>query len=128
MNIIDTIKSLPDYVGSTGRTSEEINECENALGLKFSSDYREYLSKIGLASFDGRELTGISKYDRLNVVSVTKDDREYLPDIPSNLYVIEESGIDGIIIWQSSDGTVYQSSMSGKITKISDSLEEYLLR
>lgn len=128
MSIIQTLKSLPDYIGSMGRTDEEITQCEIKLGLSFAADYKEYLSKIGLASFNGRELTGISKYARLNVVDVTNDNKQYLPNIPSNFYVIEELGIDGIIIWQSSDGTIYQSSPMGKLQKIATSLEEYLIR
>ena len=128
MSIIQTLKSLPDYIGSMGRTDEEITQCEIKLGLSFAVDYKEYLSKIGLASFNGRELTGISKYARLNVVDVTNDNKKYLSNIPSNLYVIEELGIDGIVIWQSSDGTIYQSSSMGKLQKIATSLEEYLIR
>lgn len=128
MSIVQTLKSLPDYIGSTGRTKEEITQCEIELGLNFADDYKEYLSEIGLASFNGRELTGISKYARLNVVDITNDDKEYLPNIPANFYVLEELGIDGIVVWQCTDGTIYQSSPTGEIKRIANSLEDYLVR
>ena len=42
-------------------------------------------------------------------------------------YVIEETNIDGIVIWQSSTGEIFQSNMEGKIKKICDSLIEYIV-
>lgn len=48
---------MPDYVGSNGRTEEEIAKAEKKIGITFAKDYREYLKEIGLACFDGHELT-----------------------------------------------------------------------
>lgn len=36
----------------------------------------------------------------MNVVLVTKRERKLDEAIPNNLYVIENTGLDGIIIWQ----------------------------
>lgn len=124
--IVDAIKSMPDYIGSNGRTDEEIKQAEKELGVSFAKDYRKYLEAIGLACFDGRELTGLTKTARLDVVSVTKEQREKFGKSTSSWYVVEEANIYGIVIWQSSDGTVYEAAPNSKAKKIADSLAEYI--
>lgn len=100
-DIIDILKNAPEYIGGNGRTDTEIETAEKQLGIKFSPDYRCYLKDIGLACFDGHELTGICKSARLNVVDVTLLQRQRVSDAYS-WYVVEETGIDGIVIWQAS--------------------------
>ena len=126
-SIVDVIKDMPDYIGSNGRSTEEINLAEKALGVLFSKDYCRYLKEIGLASFDGHELTGLTKTARLDVVSVTMEQREQLGNIDASWYVIEEAGIDGIVIWQSADGSIYATAPNSKARKIANSLSEYVL-
>jgi hypothetical protein len=43
-----------------------------------------------------------------------------------NLYVVEQANIDGIVIWQSETGEVFQTMPNALPIKISDSLLEYL--
>lgn len=125
-DIIETLKHAPDYIGGTGRTDAEIESAEKQLGIAFASDYRCYLKEIGLACFDGHELTGICKATRLNVVDATNAQRERYPEACS-WYVIEETNVDGIIIWQSSKGEIYQTSPVSKARKIFDSLTDYVI-
>lgn len=127
-NIIDVIKSMPDYMGTNGRSEKEIIDAEKVLGVSFAKDYRKYLAEIGLACFDGRELTGLTQTPRLNVVTVTKEQREWFGDSVKSWYVIEEMNIDGIVIWQSPDGSVYQVAPHSKVQKIANSLAEYILQ
>lgn len=122
------LKSLPDYIGGSGRSEEEIASSEQALGLIFAEDYRQYLSKIGLACFDGRELTGISKSPRIDVVAVTNKMREMNDTVPADFYVIEETGVDGIVIWQATSGEVYQTMPNKQPQKICESLVDYITR
>lgn len=126
MSITEVIRSMPDYIGGNGRSEEAVQTCEQQLGLSFAEDYKEYLLQIGLACFDGRELTGICKATRLNVVDMTVSARERYGTIPADFYVIEEVGIDGIIVWQASDGTVYETIPGRPPREISKSLIEYL--
>jgi len=119
--------SMPDYIGSNGKTEEEIAKAENALGVSFSEDYRTYLKEIGLACYDGHELTGLTKSDRLDVVSVTKEQRERIGEDASSWYVIEETGIDGIVIWQAPTGEVFQTDSVAVYHKLCSSLSEFIL-
>lgn len=126
MKFVEAIKMIPGYIGSNGRIEEEITEAEGELGIPFAKDYRAYLKEIGLACFDGHELTGLTKTARLNVVTVTKEQREYFDEATLSWYVIEEVGIDGIVIWQNSDGTVYAATPNSRAKIIANSLFEYI--
>ena len=124
--IISAIKSKSDYIGSNGRKESVIIQAEEELNNHFASDYREYLLQIGLASFDGHELTGICNSKRLNVVDVTLAERSITPGIPQNWYVLEEANIDGIVIWQNSTGEIFQTRPGGEAVKLADSICDYL--
>lgn len=48
------------------------------------------------------------------------------PEIPGDLYVVEELQIDGIVIWQSETGMVFQTVMDGNTKEIYPSLAKYI--
>lgn len=126
-DIIKTLKDAPDFIGGTGRTDVEIERVQKELGIDFATDYKTYLKEIGLACFDGHELTGICEDPRLDVVHVTKDQRENNPEAP-NCYVIEEANIDGIVIWQDFSGKIYMTEGNSSPKLIADSLSAYIQR
>ena len=126
MSIYETIKLIPGYIGSNGRTEAEIVNAEKELGTSFASDYREYLENIGVACFESRELMGLTKIARLDVVIVTKEQRMLNQRIPRDWYVIEETHLDGIVIWQSPSGGIYQAVADAPARKIYDSLMSYV--
>ena len=126
--VIDALKSRTNYIGSSGRNDYEITESESVLGNPFAADYREYLEEIGLVCYDGHELTGITAVARLNVVTVTKEQRAYFGDEVSEWYVIELANIFGIVIWQDSAGYIYETMPGRKTIKIANSLTEYILQ
>ena len=108
-----------------GVTGEAIKEAEGKLGVKFAKEYVDYLQTYGVASFFGHELTGICSSTRLNVVDVTIEERQYNNDIPSQLYVVEETNFDDVVVWQDATGTIYKSAPGEKIEKVGKSLAEY---
>lgn len=124
-DIIKTLKNAPDFIGGTGRTDNEIENAQKALGIDFATDYKTYLKEIGLACFDGHELTGICENPRLDVVHVTKTNRENNLEARS-LYVIEEANIDGIVIWQDFSGKIYMTEGDSKPKLIANSLTDYI--
>ena len=106
-------------------SEKEITDAQNELSLSFAPDYKEYLEKFGVASYYGHELTGICPSPRLNVVDVTKRNKNLIDNIPSDWYVIEEANIDDIILWQASSGEVFQTKQ-GLAAKVCDNLSEYI--
>lgn len=125
MNIVKYIKSLDDSLYGKGVAEKEIEKCENLLNVKFSEEYREYLMELGSAEVNCSELTGITNVERLNVVNVTKqncNDNKSRNDV----YVVHETNIDGIVIWQDQKGIVYETRGSNDLEKICDSLMQYI--
>ena len=125
-DIINALKKTEKlYVGNPVENSE-IEKSEAELGLKFSPEYREYLKKYGFASYLGHELTGICNSARLNVVKVTQEARETYQYIDNDMYVIEDTGFEGILILQNRKGALYQIRPHEKPLKICSSLAAYI--
>ena len=127
MDFAALITTYPDYIGSNGRNEAEVVQAEENLGINFAQDYREYLLKLGLSCADCHEFTGITDIARLDVVTVTNEQRALCGEETCRWYVVEETGMDGIVIWQDSEGTVYATAPFQKPRKLADSLMEYFL-
>lgn len=124
--IVDLINSLPEVLPLKPVTEVKIAEAELLLRVRFADEYREYLKAFGAIMADGIELTGIAKSEYRNVVSLTKKERELNSKVPNTMYVIENTYVDGIIIWQDTDGIVYQTSPGTEPVRIASSLYEYI--
>ena len=122
---IDVLSQKTAFHASAGVSEKDIACAEKALSLVFSSEYREYLKKYGVATVQGHEFTGIGSTKRLDVVENTLFERQH-NSVPSDYYVIEQANIDGIVIWQSSTGEVYQTMPNSEPVKLCDSLCQYL--
>lgn len=125
-SIIELLRNAPDFMGGKGVPEGTIRHAESQIGVSFAADYKRYLSGLGVAYFDGHELTGISAIERLDVVKVTLSQRSLTPGA-RYWYVIEETNIDGVVIWQSPSGEIYQTASSMDTLKLCDSLTEYLV-
>lgn len=126
MKYIDFLKKQTDFICGQGASQSEIEEAEMKLGLSFSLEYKEYLQAYSSAIADGHELTGLCKQNRMNVVLVTFDEWKVNPNVPHTMYVVERADIDGIILWQTQEGFVYQTQPGCIPKKIVDSLFEYI--
>ncbi len=126
MKKFDFLKTKADLVSlPKGASDDEIKNAEIALSLKFSDDYKAYTKRFGALSFEGHEFTGVVKSKRLDVVENTLSKRKLFADLPSNYYVIENLGIDGMTIFQNEAGSIYLYSKGCKNKKIANSLDEY---
>ena len=122
----EVFKRKRDFYCEKGASADAIKNAEKILGLKFSDDYREYLQLYGAVSCGGHELTGFSEEAGLNVIDATLKNRTENPNISNLLYVLEETHIDGIVIWQAETGEVLQAEYKEAPKKIFDSLIEYI--
>ena len=125
-NFLETLKSYDDFVCLNGAEDEAIKEAEEALNLHFAPEYKAYLKEFGAASADGHEFTGLVDSERLNVVKVTLHARSQCLSVPQDFYVVEEIQIDKIRIWQSADGSVYETVDGSSPEKTYGSLAEYI--
>ncbi len=125
-NFVLAMKHRDDLFFLKGASEEQVKSAEIKLGLGFSDEYRSYLLAFGVASANGHEFTGICGSPRLNVVDVTLEERRYNPNVPPDLYVVEEANIDGIVLWQSQAGKIYQTRPNQPPVPLCDSLSELL--
>ena len=125
--IKDVFESKASLLAGKGVSPEQISQAEAELELSFSDEYREYLSLYGIAAFDGHELTGITKSKRLNVVDATRDAKARYPELPADLYVIEETGTEELIVLQNCGGEVFGCAPNYGLEKLYDSLSDYLV-
>ncbi len=125
-SIIEELKRKSDFFCEKGASEEEIKHAEGVLGLSFADEYKEYLQQYGSVSCGGHELTGVSADECLDVVRVTIKNLQHNPNIKIPLYVVEETHIDGIVIWQASSGEIFQSEYKEAPQKIYDSLIKYV--
>lgn len=123
--LIEEIKNKPNFYAEKGASPLRIEQAELALGLHFALDFKECLREFGAISVDGHELTGFSADKSLDVVEVTQKNRKKY-NVGNNLYVIEETHIDGIVIWQDGKGNVYKTTPNSKPQKIAKSLIEFV--
>ncbi|KEI07144.1 hypothetical protein Z957_09440 [Clostridium sp. K25] len=124
--IIDVIKGLNNLLPLKPATVEDIGNVEIELALPLSEEYKEYLQNYGAIMADDVELTGIAKSKNRDVIQVTQREWAANNKIKHNLYVVENIGIDGIIIWQDGSGKIYESRPNHGVTQIADSLAAYL--
>ena len=127
MNILEIVKNLKDLRSLGGANETQILEAESLVGIKFADEFKEYAKEYGAISAYGLELCGVCHSKRLDAASVTLEDRELNKNFPNDMYVVENLGIDGILILQNERGEVFEISPNTKPKKIYNSLADYLL-
>ena len=125
-NIIKVISALPGLLTITPASSIQITDAEIQLRVRFSDEYKEYLRKFGAIIADGIELSGITNAEYRNVVSLTQKEWKLNPQVPHTMYIIEDTHMDGIMIWQDTQGYIYHSTPASAPIKIANSLSEYV--
>lgn len=129
-DIIKIIESLENLCEPHPANIEQVEEAQRILGVKFADDYTQLLLKHGPLVAKGIELLGIAdpKFEYINVVPNTLREYEYDKTAPKNMYVIEDIGIDGLLIWQDQTGAVYgKMRFDTELEKLSNSLAEYII-
>lgn len=125
-NIVSLINSLSDLLSLKPATANQINDAELQLGVGFANEYKEYLSAFGAIMADGIELSGIAKSEHRNVIALTKKEWELNSKVPHTMYVVEDTCVDGIVIWQDTNGMIYQTSPNSAPKQISSTLYDYI--
>ena len=123
---VEKLKEKKNFRMLSGVSEECVKQAEKKLQLEFSAEYKNFLLSCGVAMADGHELVGLGSSKRLDVVENTLDERRMNPKVSMDLYVIEQTNIDGIIIWQSGNGEIFKTTPGQKLEKLCDSLSEYI--
>lgn len=124
-DVIDFLQSKGELLTGKAVAKEDIEKIEEQLGVSFANDYKKIVSTYGFVCVDGHEITGITNAKRLNVYEVTIKERERVTCDMSEMYVIEQTHIDDIVIWQSALGEVYQTNGNHESVKIAEGIVDY---
>lgn len=125
-DIISTIIKLPGMESHKPASEEVIKSVEEKLNLKFADDYREYLINFGAVRSEIIAISGITNDPEYGVLELTNKIRLFNTQIPTNFYVIEDVGVDGLVIWQDETGTIYQSLPTKAPMQLYNNLTDYL--
>ena len=123
--IIEKINKIEKLYHTEGCSFKQIKEAQLELGITFPDEYIDIIKKYGAISFYGTEWTGINVGGYLNVVSATKQEREMNSAFPLDCFVLENQGIDGLIVICNEKGEIFSIQYS-KIEKIYSSISDYL--
>ena len=136
MSIVEVIKNKPNFRSLVKPTAEMISNAQKKLNLQFANEYIQYLNEFGVAVFNGTELTGLGFNNRgeeiaddsiFSVVGETIKARQIFSSLPSDLYVVENCGINSLLVLQDSNGCIYEiCEFSDNVEKVADSLLEYI--
>ncbi|WP_161978498.1 SMI1/KNR4 family protein [Streptococcus sp. S784/96/1] len=109
--------------------SFEVTEAEKDLEITFADEYRQLISVFGNFEISSHEFTGVEFDNFLNIVIATLDNRQYTHSDTQSMYVIEELGFDGIVIWQNTKGEIFQTIPNDTVKpeKLYSSFEKYVL-
>lgn len=125
--IIEIIKKTGVFTKVRPAPESDVLRAEKELGFELADEYKKYVMEYGAIRICGLELTGVTAGKIRDVAKVTKEEMEYNPNILPGMYVVEELGVDSIVILQDSSGNIYISSPRHKAKKIFNSLSEYLI-
>lgn len=123
--IIEKINKIEKLYHTEGCSFKQIKEAQQELGITFPDEYIDIIKKYGTISFYGTEWTGLNVEGYLNVVSATKQEREMNSAFPLDCFVLENQGIDGLIVICNEKGEIFSIQYS-KIEKIYSSISDYL--
>lgn len=127
MNIVEKIKKIDDLdiISNNGASEKQIIRAEKRLELKFPEEYKDYVKEFGAISFLGNEWTGLNVDGYLNVVNMTEEERALNEFFPKKYFVIENIGVDRMLIISDEKGKIYTIQYD-KIKFLCNSLSEYL--
>ena len=123
--IVEKIKKIDKLYHAKGCTTSQLKEAQSELGLEFPEEFIDYVKEYGAISFYGTEWTGLNVDAYLNVVEVTKQERELNSTFPANCIVLENQAIDGLITAVNENGNVFIIQYDKK-TPLCNSISEYL--
>ena len=124
-NIVEKIRKIDGLYHAKGCSLQQVNEAQSKLNITFPEEYIDYVREFVVVSFYGTEWTGLNVEGDLNVVEVTEQERSLNDRFPKECFVLENLGIDGVLIICNEKGQVFSIHFN-EVKKICNSVSEYL--
>lgn len=123
--VIKVISSIPGIYHVQGASDKLIEEAQRKLNTKFNAVFTAYLKHFGAVSFGSHEIMGLNVAEYLNVVDNTLNECKNDARFPAGFYVIENIGIEGVLIISNELGEIFEYQF-GEKKKIADNFIDYL--
>ena len=107
----------------TPATDKQIAEAEHELGVKFSSDYIDFIKNFG-AAYAGMMINALDGNE--NVVDDTKSLREVHPEIRDTFVISDDGSGNPIMINSNGEVEIYYHDSDAEIETIASSLEQFI--
>lgn len=124
MNIIESLKSVPDANFAQPNNILEIQEAEKALGIHFPIEYVDMLLQTGALKCPLLSACSVGVGSYHNVVDQTIQQR-VKHGIPKEYFVLEQPPVDGIVLLQREDGQIFEFD-NGQLKFLECSLSAYI--
>ena len=108
-------------------TDNDIKEIEEKLSIKLHNSLKDYLKSIGLFSYEDKEFFGLGVKGYKNMIKATSEERELNGNFPKDSVVLQNVGVDGLLVLVNTKGEVIEWTPSGHNKTVSNNLEEFLL-
>lgn len=106
---------------------DDIKELEDKLTIKLDNSLKSYLKNIGLFSYEDKEFFGLGVKGYKNMLKATLEERELNDSFPKDCLVLQNVGVDGLLVLVDTKGQVIEWTPSGHNKIISNNLEEFLI-
>ncbi|MGG3449768.1 SMI1/KNR4 family protein [Domibacillus aminovorans] len=124
MSFIEKIKESDAEVFN-GASEQEIVTAEQKLGVTFPETYRTILAEFGSLENGSDEIFGLGVEGYLNVVESTLEERKLAKGDLDKYVVIQNLGIDGLLIVIDENDNVYEYA-NGNFKNLLSTTAEYI--
>ncbi|WP_297248292.1 SMI1/KNR4 family protein [uncultured Brachyspira sp.] len=108
-------------------TDDDIKDLETKLNLKLDNSMYVYLKDICLFSYKDKEFFGLGVKGYRNILNTTLEERELNDSFPKDCLVLQNVGVDGLLVLVNTKGQVIEWTPSGHNKIISNNLEDFLI-
>ena len=124
LDMIEKYQKANDFYGEA--SEDDIIAVEKTLGLKFPSEYREYIKRFGSGGILGEEITGVEGNKGASVIRATERYRKF--GLDKSIVVIMDGGEYFMCMdTAKDDGKVYSGDRSCELSESYTSFHEFLI-
>lgn len=121
LNILDN----DDFITVGPIDEDVIAQAEKELNIVFPGSYKKIIEQYGVISAGTDEIFGLGVGGYLNVVETTKEERTLVNGELDKYIVIQNLGIEGILIVVDENDNVFEYA-NGTFTNLFSTTEEYI--
>lgn len=125
-NIFDVISDLKCVRFLSPACESDISNAEKKMGIRFAEEYKKYTMVYGAIYNKEFEITGVCDSPKMDVMAVTLHKRLKDPNFPGDMYVVEDTGAEDLLVLQNQEGKIFSYIPELPPQQMFDSMAEFL--